>query len=268
VEPVRVVVRDTRPAADRKLSKGKLPVEISGVEENLVFLGEALVAELKARGINAVTDPVGDPQALSVDVDRFYFRHHRASGFSPWVTFTNFRAKVSYQGRPETVTSYFYAAKVPMWSMEEIFDPTYNYPWSVTVREVVTKLNHVYFRTVAPADVVRQKIGALAAGPSLEAILDVSFLGSSEPLPTLESLVRDSTSGNVVYHALDAMGIIGDAKSFPFLRDYYATARDKGRMFSLKAIGDLGTPEALSFVRGQQPGDDDNLKEIIELYTY
>jgi hypothetical protein len=68
--------------------------------------------------------------------------------------------------------------------------------------------------------------------------------------------------------SLDAIGIVGDPKSFPFLRDYYGTARERGQMFSLKAIGDLGTAEALSFVRGQQPGDDENIKEIISLYTY
>ncbi len=67
---------------------------------------------------------------------------------------------------------------------------------------------------------------------------------------------------------MNAIGIIGDPKSFPFLRDYYASSRDKGQMFSLKAIGDLGTPEALSFIRSQNPGDDGNLKEIIDLYTY
>lgn len=53
----------------------------------------------------------------------------------------------------------------------------------------------------------------------------LGFLGSAEGLPTLESLVKSSTSGNVVFYALDAIGIIGDPKSFSFLRDYYATSR-------------------------------------------
>jgi len=203
-----------------------------------------------------------------VEIDRFYFRNHRVSAFSPWVTFTNFRAKVTHQDRSETVTSYFYAAKVPMWSMEEVFEPTYNYPWSVVVREVVTKLNRLFFHTSPTADAVREKVGSIVAQPVLETIMDLGFLGSSDGLPTLESLVKTSTSGNVAFYALDAIGIIGDPKSMSFLRDYYATARDKGQMFSLKAIGDLGTPESLSFLRSQKPGDDDNLKEIIALYTY
>jgi hypothetical protein len=267
-EPVSVVVKDARPAAERKLTKGKLSVEITGAGEDLAFLSDALVAELKARGVNAVAGTAGDAKTLQLEVDRIYFRHHRASGFSPWVTFTNFRAKTTYQGQPETVTAYFYAAKIPMWTMSEVFEPTYNYPWSVIVREVVTKLNRVYFHTGSPAEAVHQKAGALAAQPTLEDILDLGFLGSPEGLPALESLVKTSNSGNIVFYALDAIGIIGDPKSFPFLQDYYASSRDKGRMFSLKAIGDLGTPEALSFMRSQNPGDDDNLKEIIDLYTY
>ena len=267
-EPIPVVVKDARPATERKLSKGRLSVEFTGAGEDLAFLSEALVAELKARGINAVAGTAGDANAFLIEVDRFYFRNHRATGFSPWVTFTNFRAKVTYQSRPEIVTSYFYAAKVPMWTMDEVFDPTYNYPWSVVVREVVTKLNRLYFQTRPPAEAVRQKVGALVGQPMLEDILDLGFLGSSEGLSTLESLVKTSSSGNVVFYALDAIGIIGDPKSFPFLREYYATSRDKGQMFSLKAIGDLGTPESLSFIRSQKPGDDGNLQEIIDLYTY
>jgi hypothetical protein len=175
---------------------------------------------------------------------------------------------VTYQGRSETVTSYFHAGKVPMWGMDEVIKPTYNYPWSVAVREVVTKLNRLYFQTAPPADLVHQKVGAIANQPSLEVILEVGFLGSSEALPTPETLMKNSTSGNVVVYSLDPIGIVGDPKSFLFLRDYYATARERGQVFSLKAIGDLGTPEALSFVRGQQPGDDENIKEIFSLYTY
>jgi hypothetical protein len=76
--------------------------------------------------------------------------------------------------------------------------------------------------------------------------MDVAFLGSSEALPALEALVKNSSSGNVVVYALDAIGIIGDPRSFPFLRDYYRTAEERGKLLCLKAIGDFGTPEALA----------------------
>ncbi len=267
-EPVQVVVRDARPVTERKLSKGTMSVEFVGGGEDLSFITEALVAEMKARGLNSVAGTGGDdPNALLIEVDRFYFRNRR-TWLSAWITFTNFRARVTYRGHPETVTSYFHAWRIPQWSINEVINPTYNHPWSVVVREVVTKLNRHYFRNMPPAEVVRQEIAAIATQPLLKGILDVGFLGSSEALPTLERHLKTRTSGDVVVYALDAIGIIGDPKSFPFLQDFYTTARERGRLFSLKAIGDLGTPEALSFVRTQQPGDDDNLKEIIELYTY
>jgi hypothetical protein len=266
--PIQVVVKDVRPPSERNLSRGRVSVEIAGAGEDLVFLRDALVAEMKARGINAAADAAGGTNVLAVDVERFYFRNRRTSGFSPWITFTNFRAKVTYQGRAEEVTSYFHAGKVPMWSVDEVFEPTYSYPWRVVVREVVTKLNRLYFKMAPSAAVVREYIRALEGEVSLDTILDAAFLGSPEMVPALESLVKTSTSGNVVVYSLDGIGIIGDAKSFPFLRDYYATARERGQLLSLKAIGDLGTQEALSFVRSQNPGDDENLKEIIELYTY
>lgn len=268
--PVRVVVKDSRPESERKLAKGGIPVEITGVGEGLAFLGEELAKELKARGIDAGVGAPGaaDPDSLLIEVDRFYIRHHRVSGFSPWVTFTNFRAKVVFQGRRQTVTAYFSAGKVPMWSMSEIVEPTYNYPMSIVIKEIVTKLNRLYFRRTPPADVVRRKIDEIGKEPNLDAIMDLAFLGSSEALPRLESLVKTSTSGNVVTYALDAIGIIGDPKSFPFLRDFREASRSKGLLFALKAIGDLGTPEALAFVRAQQTEGDENLKEIVDLYTY
>ena len=266
--PIQVVVQDARPAADRKLSRGRVSVELTGAGEDLVFLRDALVAELKARGINAVPEATGGGDILALEVNRFYFRNRRTSGFSPWITFTNFRAKVTYQGRAETVTSYFHAGKVPMWSMDEVVEPTYNYPWRVVVREVVTKLNRLYFKTRPPESVVQGAVRALEGDAPLDAILDAAFLGVPELLPKFETLVTTNPNGNVVVYALDAMGIIGDARSFPFLRDYYPTAKERGQLFSLKAIGDLGTPDALSFVRSQPPGDDENLKELIDLYTY
>jgi hypothetical protein len=82
-ETVQVGVRDARPPAERKLSKGKIPVEFVGTGEDLSFLSEALVAEMKARGINAVAGDGSDANALLIEVDRFYFRNRRTSGFSP-----------------------------------------------------------------------------------------------------------------------------------------------------------------------------------------
>ncbi len=166
------------------------------------------------------------------------------------------------------MTAYFHAGKVPIWGMSEIVQPTYNYPMSVVIKEIATKLNGLYFHSSPPGDLVRRKIDEIKKEPNLDTIMDLAFLGSADALPALESLVKTSTSGNVVTYALDAIGIIGDPKSFPFLRDFHEASRSKGLLFSLKAIGDLGTPEALAFVRAEQTDGNANLKEIVDLYTY
>jgi hypothetical protein len=268
--PVTVVVKDSRPESEKKLAKGRFDVRITGFGEDLTFLGEELAKELNARGISAVAGASGaaGPDTLLLDVDRFYIRHHRATGYSPWVTFTNFRAKAVYRGTQQRVAAYFHAGKVPIWSISEIVEPTYNYPISVVIKEIATKLNRLYFRSSPPADLVRRKIDEIKKEPDLKAILEVGFLGSSDALPTLESLVKTDSSGNVVTYALNAIGIIGDPKSFPFLRDFHEASRSKGLLFSLKAIGDLGTPEALAFLRAEPAEEHGNLREIVELYTY
>ncbi len=53
-DPVTVVVQDARPVAERTLHKGRGTVEFQGTGEDLSFVQEALVAEMKARGLNAV----------------------------------------------------------------------------------------------------------------------------------------------------------------------------------------------------------------------
>ncbi len=268
--PVTVVVKDSRPESEKKLAKGRFDVQITGLGEGLTFVGEEVAKELKARGVNAVVGASGaaGPDTLVLDVDRFYIRHHRMTGFSPWVTFTNFRVRALFNGTRHTVTAYFHAGKVPQWSMSEIVQPTYNYPMSVVIKEIATKLNRLYFRSSPPADLVRRKINEIGKEPNLDAILELGFLGSSDALPTLESLVKTSTSGNVVTYALDAIGIIGDPRSFAFLRGFHEESRSKGLLFSLKAIGDLGTPEALAFVRAEPTEENANVKEIVDLYTY
>jgi hypothetical protein len=263
--PITVVVKDSRPEAEKKLSKGRFDVEITGLGEDLTFLAEDLAKELNARGIKAVAGTSG-PDMLVLDVDRFYIRNHRPTAFNPWVTFTNFRAKAVYRGTRQRVAAYFHAGMVPKWSMSEIVEPTYNYPMSVAIKEIATKLNRLYFRSTPPADLLRRKIDAVKRDPQLDTILELGFLGSPDALPTLESLVKTSSSGNVVTYALDAIGIIGDPKSFPFLRDYHKSSESKGLLFSLKAIGDLGTPEALAYLRNV-PVDHGNIEEIVELYT-
>jgi hypothetical protein len=235
----------------------------------LTFLGEEVAKEQTARGINAVagaSDAAG-PDTLLLDVDRFYIRHHQMTGWSPYVTFTNFRAKALYRGTQQRVAAYFHAGTIAYRSTSQLVEPTYNYPMSVVVKEIATKLNRLYFHSSPPADVVRRKIDEVKKEPDLNKILELGFLGSPEALPTLESLVKTSDSGNVVTYALDAMGIIGDPKSFPFLRSFQEASRSKGLLFSLKAIGDLGTPEALAFVRAEPP-EHENIREIVDLYTY
>jgi hypothetical protein len=124
--------------------------------------------------------------------------------------------KGRFQGTQRSVTAYFHAGKVPIWGMSEIVQPTYNYPMSVVIKEIATKLNGLYFHSSPPGDLVRRKIDEIKKEPNLDTIMDLAFLGSADALPALESLVKTSTSGNVVTYALDAIGIIGDPRASPF----------------------------------------------------
>ncbi len=267
---VKVQVKDKRPQGSMPFSHGRISVLLLNFEE-IAFFSKALVEELKARGINAKLAETGEigSDILTLEVERFFMRNYRATGYSPFITFTNLRSKNSYKGKEVVIAAYYHAGKVPFWSMKEINEPNYNYPLSIIVKEVATKLNNKYFHLPPPENTVKAKLDAIKniPEPDCNSIVELGILGSNSALPYLESLVKEGQSGNVVTCALNAIGIIGSPQSLGFLKDYYSKSESKGQLWALKAIGDIGTPEAIQFLKNQ-PGDIHyNLREIIEAYT-
>lgn len=271
-EPVDIIVKDARSEGEKGLTRGVLrggSILIMNLDDPIAFIEDELVKEMRARGINARRGS-GEAEAgsaLVLEVDRFYFRHHRSTGYSPYITFTNFRARTSFDGVEHVVTSYFHAGKVPIMSMGEIVEPTYNYPLSIVIKEVATKLNRYYFHLTVPEDVVRSRIRSSEERADCMSIMDLAFTGSTSALPTLKDLAKEGR-GNTVKCALSAIGIIGDTAYFDFLKDIYAAADGHALLLSLKAIGDLNTAEALEFVRDQPGHLHPNIQEVIDLYSY
>jgi HEAT repeat protein len=70
--------------------------------------------------------------------------------------------------------------------------------------------------------------------------------------------------------ALASLGTIGAVDQFEYLKGIYNTSPWREKNMALKSIGDFGTPEAISFIKGamrelQSNNDDPNGKYIIEV---
>jgi hypothetical protein len=67
------------------------------------------------------------------------------------------------------------------------------------------------------------------------------------------------------------LGVLGAVDQFEFLQQKYRTTESLEKHMALKAIGDLGTPEAMDFLRSVKESDDygdDVIENIVDLYLW
>lgn len=240
------------------------------------FLAKHLQAELVSRGlpVSVSQGSTGDPLTA---LKSFYLLTHRASGFSPFVTLTFLSADVSSGGATQRLGVFIKRGKVPVWSFDEIIDPTLNQPLSLAVKELASKLARTLYRSQATDTAVDALLAKLNGPRTGESYLDVYALGfSNHPkvLPRLVELSKDADE-YVRLAAISSIGIVGDASQLDYLKTLYqsSTGLWQDRGMALKAIGDLNTDASRAFLTEEkkrweaQTGDDAKwYLQIIKLY--
>lgn len=274
--------KDEQPASDKaKLLSGTIPMQMMYQDkpfDAVPWIARHTVKEMSARGL-PVTLAADGEKGVGILIRRVHIENHRVSGFSPFVTFTSLRADVETPNGLQRVTAYVKRGKVPVWSFDEIIDPTYNDSLSLLTKELAAKLNQQLFRQV----VSTEKVNALIAkinkdnAAANDAYLDVYQLGFSNNPVAIPELVKLSSHSSeyVRLAALSSLGILKATGQLKFLIGRYETAGDlwQDRAMALKAIGDLGTAESLAYLQKQwkkfeSQTDKEALwtKEIIALY--
>lgn len=280
--PVNLAFKDERSDQNKaKVVSGLIPMQVVYQDkpfDPVPWLAEQTVKELTARGL-PVTLGEGRGASTTVQVKHLQIENHRASGFSPFVTFTSLRADVLTDRGPQRITAYVKRGKVPVVSFDEVIDPTYNAPLGIMTKEVAAKLNQQLFRQAISDEDVNALIRKIDAdgGKSADAYLDVYQLGFGNNPRAIPELVKLSSHANeyVRLAALSSLGILKAADQFDFLTRTYenSTLLWQDRGMALKAIGDLGTPQSRAYLQKQQSqleGRKDKdatwTKEIIALY--
>lgn len=240
------------------------------------WVAQNTVRELVARGLPVKLSADGK-DATDVRISRIHIENHRVSGFSPFETYTSLRADVMTAKGPQRVTSWVKRGKLPVWSFDEVIEPTYNVPLAILTKELAAKINQALYgqalsdgqvdqliRKVEPAD-------AKAVNPM--DVYELGFGNNPRAVPALVKLAR-SGDDDIAHAAISSLGILRAGSQLGLLVELFEAKGDvEDRAIALKAIGDLGTAEAKAFLDKQKAALESQtdrestvFKEVIALY--
>ena len=281
--PVTLVFKDElTPSSRSNVLEGSLiPMNLQSQGkpfEPVPWVATHTVNELKARGLPATLGAAGT-NGTAVSIKHLHIQNFRVNAYSPFITFTSVRADVDTPRGPQRITAYIKRGKVPVWSFDEVIDPTYNDPLALLTKELAAKLNQHLFGQVVGNEQVAALVAAIDKDGTTraDAYLDVYQLGFSNNPAAVPALVRFTShqSEYIRLAAFSSLGILKAVDQFEFLKSRYETKTGvwQDRAMALKAIGDLGTPESRAYLQKELSAIE-NLtdkeskwnKEIIGLY--
>ncbi|MHC9511843.1 HEAT repeat domain-containing protein [Kangiella sp. M94] len=267
---------DSRPELEKTFSYGVLKAELLDNKtpvEPIEFLQKHTQAELKARNINAQLAA----QGKNIHINKFVVRNHRTNAYTPFITFTMLSADIMSDEGSKRIALFIKRGKTPVWSFDEIIEPTFNQPLDLAIKEFVAKLNNHLFHQAMTDEEVQALIARINNADDADtAYQDVYQLGFSNNPLALDTLLELTNNDDeyIRLAAISGLGTIKAESSLERLKEIYATAdiwQDKA--MALKSIGDIGTDEARNFLvvasnELQSANDKERLwsQEVIDLY--
>jgi hypothetical protein len=251
-------------------------VNFEGIESPITFLAENLGKEMAGRGypVTVVADP-GASAEIELRVTRYRIVSRRTSGFSPWEAMHQFSGVLKAGSKQKVIHAYFFNGKVPVWRMKEIYEPCFDIPQSILVKDIASKVNRALlgFRSSdgAVADLVRraEPKDAVDNGPYMEL---VELAGTNNP-KAMEPLKKYASHRDEFVRAvaLDGIGMLGPEREMAFLKEKYASLKGMDKFMALKAIGDAGDGASLKFVSDQSSAPDysgePGFRHLVDLYS-
>ncbi|WP_370980760.1 HEAT repeat domain-containing protein [Agaribacterium sp. ZY112] len=256
-QTITLQFKDSQPQDLENLVGKPVPivVESNGAPlEEHAYLLEALQKEAKARNLPLNFESSSENK---LELDAYQVFHHRVSGFSPLVTVTTARLDLVLPDRTSRIAVAVKRGKVPVMSMGEINEPTFNEPHEILVKEIVAKINMVTFNNKTSDQYVAELVGKIKANiDDRETYLDVYELGFSNNSKALDALMEFSKADQeyIRLSAISGLGMIGGERSFEYLKSIHASdGLWQDRVVALKAIGDIGTEAAINYLKTERP---------------
>ena len=138
--------------------------------------------------------------------------------------------------------------------MDEVQGPCFDMPMAILIKGIAAKVNHhaLHYRMndnelTNLNETTKKKISSAAS----DAYLSVLEIGQSNNPKAIDYLKPLTENNDTLIRAcaLSGFGMIGHKDTFTFLKGKYAQHTDIDRFMALKSIGDLGTPEAIQFLK-------------------
>ena len=271
---------DSRPEKERVFSSGVLPATL--MVDNVPldapqFLAFHLQRELESRGVpvQVSKDGKGMPQ---INLATFRIQNHRATGFSPFVTLTFLSADLETAQGKKRLGVFVKAGKVPVWSFDEVIEPTFNQPLSIAVKELASKIA-VQMHGYRASDSAVDGLVAKLAQRSPASFLDVYALGMTNNPKAIDAVLKliDDNDEYVRLAAISSLGNLRATAQFDRLKALYQNRSNlwQDRAMALKSIRDLGTDQAKAFLAeeakryGDAPSGNEAVwnMQIIKLYS-
>lgn len=272
-----IAINDARPENEKIFSHGVLKAGLMQEEKEIdpiAYLKTHTQRELEARGLNAAIEDAGN---IKIDITKLTMRNHRTNAYTPFITLTMLRAKLATESSDERIVVYIKRGKVPVWSFDEIVQPTLNEPLDLLVKEFAAKINMIIYGAKISDSEVNSLVTKIESNPTAyETYLDVYQLGFGNNKTAIPALVKftKSDSEYVRLAAISSLGILKAANQLKFLQDIALNSESwQDRSMAIKAIGDIGDPDAIAFLNSmiseldkKTEKEEQWAKEVAELY--
>lgn len=253
--PTAIYFSDARPADNKAaMTNGFLGITVvdaastKALDPQAYFSGN-VVKEMVARGLPVTAATVPGPNAVAFK--RIFIESRRVSAFSPFETFTMVSAHVSTPSGNQRIASFVKRGKVPVWSFDEIVDPTFNEPLNIATKEIAAKLGRILYGAKL-SDAQVDALIAKTSAPKIDPrdVYELGFSFNPRAVPHLLKLAGQE-GGDTTHAAVSSLGILRAPEALNLLITKASNPKDdwEDRATALKALGDLGTPPAQDFLK-------------------
>lgn len=248
-------VLDERRADGRIFSSGVLPAELKldGTPIDPVpFFTAQLQAELASRGLPAKLTGSSSP---AIHLRDYRMENMRTNAYTPFISLTYISADVDTADGTKRIGTFVTRGKTPVWSFEEIIEPTFNQPLALGIQEFASKFANAVYGYRASDETVRSLTAKVNGTRTADTFLDVYALGfTNNPaaVDTLIGLTKDSQE-YVRQAAIASLGNLGADTQFGLLKTIYQdqSVAWQDRCIALKSIADLGSAESQAFIAAE-----------------
>jgi hypothetical protein len=246
---------DNRATGDKVFFSGILPatLTVDGAPVDAVkYLQRNLQAELQSRGVSAeVLEDAATMPRLSLRT--FHIRNHRSNGYAPFISFTLISADLETDTGTQRLGVFVKRGKVPVWSFDEVIEPTLNQPLSIAMKELAAKITDRLYAGKSDDAEVARLVAKVATRTDLS-YLDVYALGFTNNPKAIDALVpltRDPDE-YVRIAAISSLGTLRAGGQLDVLKAIYnSDGIWQDRAMALKSIGDIGSDDARAFLAEQ-----------------